>query len=258
MPWWDRVKSGLDEARSQVDKASKVAQERWVETQGQLERASKAAQKRWSATQATAKTSAEQWGRLFALARTESEGRVIARHLADALEGAKSQLDREAPALAVGLFRQAGVGLASVDGMKISYVRRDGPVRAQLRASELFGTSAHLSVGAGAAGFVASVYGDRAALLEPLPWRGGDAGFWVASVGLFRSRGGRSKATGWMVGLGLGVGVGVPILSDLGGFDFEERILNAWNLGPSEAEPLEELLDGAPDARMRRGLAKRI
>jgi len=276
VPWWDRVKSGLDEARSQVDKASKIAQERWVETQAQVDKASKiaqerwvetqaqvdkaskAAQARWTQTQAQAKTSAEQWSRLFALARTEAEGGVIAQHMADALVGVKSQLDREAPAFAVALFRQAGAGFASVDGMKISYVRRDGPVRGQLRVSELFGTSAHLSVGAGAAGFVASMYGERAALLEPLPWRGGDAGFWVASVGLFRSRGGRAKLTGWMVGLGLGVGVGVPILSDLGGFDLEERVLDAWNLSTGEAAPLEAVLAEAPDAKMRRGLAKRL
>jgi hypothetical protein len=258
VPWWDRVKSGFDEARSQVDKASKLAQQRWTETQAQVDKASKSAQARWTQTQAQAKTSAEQWGRLFALARTEADGGVVAERLAEALTGLKGQLDREAPAFAVALFRQAGAGFASVDGTKLSYVRRDGPVRGQLRVSELFGTSAHLSIGAGAAGFVASMYGERAALLEPLSWRGGDAGFWVASAGLFRSRGGRAKLSGWMVGLGLGVGVGVPILSDLGGFDLEERVLNAWNLSTSEAAPLEAILAEAPDAKMRRGLAKRL
>ncbi|MGF1510565.1 MAG: hypothetical protein ACFB9M_13780 [Myxococcota bacterium] len=248
MAWWDKVRSGWDEAQHRLASASRDAQDRW------------------QAAQKSAQTSAEHWVKLFVQAQqSASDPRALSHALAEALRSTQRQLDRHAPAVSVGAFRQAGAGVSVADGIKLTYVRPDGPVRGQIRISDLFGRLAHLSVGVGAAGFAACLYGPRSALLEPGRWRGGDAGIWVASVGLFTATSAGTKhtrvaprAAGWMVGLGVGVGLGLPIISDLGAFELEERVNQSFPLATSDSQALETILAEAPDCRVRRTIAQRL
>jgi hypothetical protein len=240
MVWWDRVKEGWGSAQQRIASASREAQDRLQEVQR------------------SAQASAEHWAKVLLQAQQDSSTPTgLAEALAEALASTKGQLDRHAEAVSVGAFRQAGAGVSVVDGLKLTYVRPDGPVRGQIRISDLYGRLTHLSAGIGAAGFAACLYGPRAALLEAGRWRGGDAGFWVASVGLFTSAASH-RASGWMVGLGVGVGLGIPILSDLGAFDLEERVTRSFPLSTSDSRGLESILADAPDCKLRRAMARRL
>lgn len=232
--WWSKVRAGSERLKSQ-----------------------------WADRQTEMRASAQKWMDLFEEARRHADHpQRLVVPLAHALEGVCGQLDGEARAVAVGLFRQSGVGRSQVDGSRITYVRPEGPARGQIRLGDVFGTSTALSAGVAATGFAACLYGERTALMEPLRWRGGDAGVLVASVGFFRAdfepvRPHVDTPVGWSIGVELGLGLGLPILSEIGGFDVRERVVGSGMIS-REAEPLEQVLSRAPDRRWLRSGALRL
>lgn len=231
--WWSKVRSGAGQLRQRV-------QERQTEL----------------------RASAEKWVALFDQARHHADDPTRIIHpLAATLESLRRQLDREAQAIVVALVRESGVGRADVDGSRITYVRPEGPARGQIRVSDVYGTAAALAAGVAASGFAACLYGERTSLMEPLRWRGADAGVLVTSIGFFRAdfepaREHLDTPVGWSVGIELGVGLGVPILSEIGTFDLHERVVGS-SLVAREASPLEDVLRNAPDRRLLRLAAQR-
>ena len=61
-----------------------------------------------------------------------------------------------------------------------------------------------------------------------------------------------------MVGLSAGLGIGIPILSDLVAFEFDEQLRGGVSLDKSLSEPIEAILERAPDRSRRRQLAMRL
>ncbi len=237
--WWKRVQRAAEDVKSG----------RWVD--GAKAAAENAA--------ANAQVSAQRWAHLFHRMYVQPEDAGgLAESFGEALDTLDHQLDNKCNAVAVGLLRRAGAGLSHVSGFSLTYVRPDGPIRAQLRFSEVSGRSAALALGTGAGGFAACLYGPRSTLLEPLRYRGADAGILVASFGLFQARAAArtDRATGWIVGAGAGIGLGVPFISDISGFDWEEYSRSVHALSKSMSEPIEARIVKAKDRRIRRRAAQ--
>ena len=238
-PWYKRaqrfagdVRSGrwVEDARTKAQDAARLAQE-----------------------------SAAKWVLLFQQVHEGSDDAdALARRFDEALETLGPQLDRACHAVSVGVIRRAGAGISHLTGQALTYVRPDGPIRAQIRYSELGGRVAALSLGTSAGGFAACLYGERPTLLEPLSYRGADAGLFLASAGLFRATGpeGTKPASGWLIGVGAGVGLGIPILSELSGFEWQEYRRSVHAVSTPQSRPIEARIDASPDRKVRRRAAQ--
>jgi len=237
-PWWDRIQRAADDVRSG----------RWAaDAREKAQRAAKSAQ-----------DNAARWVLLFQqVQEAPDDAEALALRLDEALETLGPQLDRHCNAIAVGLVRRAGAGLSHLSGQSLTFVRPDGPIRAQIRYSELSGRTAALALGTSAGGFAACLYGPRASLLDPLTYRGADAGLFMASIGVFRAapKSGGDRASGWLLGVGAGVGLGIPVISDLSGFEWEELAPTAHSLPTAISRPIETRIDGSPDRKVRRRAA---
>lgn len=240
-PWYKRaqrfagdVRSGrwVEDARSRAQDAARLAQE-----------------------------SAAKWVLLFQQVHEGSDDAdALARRFDEALETLGPQLDQACQAVSVGVIRRAGAGISHLTGQALTYVRPEGPIRAQIRYSELGGRVAALSLGTSAGGFAACLYGPRATLLEPLAYRGADAGLFLASAGLFRATGptGATAASGWLIGVGAGVGLGIPILSELSGFEWQEYRRSVHAIPTPTSRPIESRIEASPDRRVRRRAAQLV
>ena len=184
---------------------------------------------------------------------------ALVKRFRTALDPLAGQLDSQAHAVAIGYLAQQGAGVADVTGTEMFYLRPDGPVRAQLRVNSIRGRVARLAIGASTGAYVACFYGPRDALSRPTHRRGGDVGVMVASIGFFRATAaGARVARGWMVGLSAGLGLGIPILSDLQAFEFYEHLEGGFSLEKGRSEPVEAIIQRAPDRVRRRQLAERL
>ena len=178
----------------------------------------------------------------------------------EGISAVRSQLDREATAVAVGSLTGGGAGVAHLIGTELFYLRPDGPLQGHLRVSQITGREAHLAAGASSGGYAACFYGPREALARPMRRRGADVGIIVASLAFLRldAPGTDKRAGGWMLGLSLGVGLGVPILSSLSAVELHETPLAGHKLERAAAKKLETLLSEAPDRPWRRRIAQAL
>lgn len=237
-PWWEKIQRT----------ANDIGSGRWADD---------AREKAQQATRA-AQESAAKWVLLFQQVHEDpDDADALARRFDEALETIGPQLDRACRAVSVGVIRRAGAGVSHLSGQALTYVRPEGPIRAQIRYSELSGRVAALSLGTSAGGFAACLYGERATLLDPLTYRGADAGLFLASIGVFRATGpsGTERAHGWLLGIGAGVGLGVPLVSEVSGFEWSEFRRSAQALSTAQSRPLEARLEAAPDRKVRRRAA---
>ena len=174
-------------------------------------------------------------------------------------ERAGAHVDLHSDAIAVGSIREAGVGLAALQGSELYFVPPDGPVRAQLRVNRIVGQAARLAVGGQLGAYVASFYGSRDLVARPLDRKGADLGLIALSLGFFQATAREVQdhhAAGWLLELAAGAAFGIPILSDLSAFELEEVTLATYSLEPSESAPIEEALARAPDLALRRKVAR--
>jgi hypothetical protein len=183
---------------------------------------------------------------------------ALAMRFHDALSSVEGQLDREAQAVALGFFKGAGAGVTGLSGTEVFYVRPDGPVQASMRVSQVVGREARVAVGASSAAYVACFYGPREVLARPARRRGADVEVFVASLGFLRLEANDKKACGWMAGIAAGLGLGLPIISNFGAFEFEEKPIGGVKLVPALAAPIEKLINGAEDRSWRRRIAQAL
>ena len=200
---------------------------------------------------------------LEVIERTPEDLNAVMKAAQTAFSIIAAQLDSDADAIAIGQLREAGAGIASVQGTELLFIPADGPVRAQLRISRVIGQCARLAVGGQVSAYAAVYYGDRDSLLLPLQRRGADVGVLIASMGFFRAQNKKKSqqqqldtVTGWMVELGAGISLGIPIISDFSAFDSEEIQVVSYPLEREQNELLDCYRQQAPSRPGRKQLAK--
>ncbi len=269
-PWWSKAQALAERLGTSVsENAQKLADEAaqgeaWKQVKAATESvktsARRAAENAGEKAQQAGATAQKIAQCLLTASQTIDEPQILVAQTLEALSGLKGQLDTHAQAVAVGFLKGGGIGAQDLDGLQVLYLRPDGPIRAHLRVSQIQARFVRLALGASAGAYVACLYGDREALAQPMTWRGGDAGLWVASVALFKAESNRTekKAAGWWMSVSAGLGLGVPLLSELGGFVTKEQLIGGAKLEHQLSEPLEALLAEAPDRARLRAVASKL
>jgi hypothetical protein len=207
----------------------------------------------------------DQATRLVELLRSIGEHATDRAHLVDrfveAAPGVAPQLDSAARAVVIGVLGEAGVGVHTLTGTELRYVRALGAEGARLVVSRLEGRGARLSAGAATSAYAGCLYGDPAVLAGQLRRRGADVGVAVAGFTFFRAEDPRdadARAGGWWVSLNAGLNLGIPILSDLAAWELDEVELGHVPLDAEDVDRIEAALSAAPDRGMRRSVAEKL
>ncbi len=167
-----------------------------------------------------------------------------------------TQLDAQASAVVIGELGEAGVGLQTVGGVEIRYVRGPAPA---LVVMHVEGKGARLAVGAARMAYAGCLYGEPEVLSSPLSRRGADVGVALAGFRFFRATTADARVVGgWWLVLSAGLNLGVPFLSDLGAFDLGDRLAQSFALTDEEVGRIEAALATAPERAWRRAMAQSI
>jgi len=195
-------------------------------------------------------------GLLEEASKLASDRTAIIHRFIEAAPLVANQLDAQAPAIVIGTLGESGVGLQSVNGVEIRYVRGERPM---LMVCPLTGRGARLSAGVSRIAYAGCLYGDRSILPTALSRRGADVGVAIAGFRFFKatSADGRSVG-GWWVALSAGLNIGVPLLSDLGAFELSDQSIHVHSLSQSDVAKIEEALIDAPDRGWRRAMAESL
>lgn len=246
-----------DAARSVTDEARALGRE--AREQWELDRATDRARELKQRARVAQDRAEEVLGRLKRALEEPDDRTAVVDAFCDALAACAVLVDREADAVSIGEVRAAGLGVHTLTGSEVRWVR-GGAVPAHLVVGRWKGRAVRLSFEASAAAYVACSYGAGPLLRRPLLRRGADAQLVVASASLFvaTAEGTDGRAAGWLGGLNAGLGMGVPVLSELAVFQAREEAVSSFPLAAADARRIAGHLDNATDRSRLRGMARRL